>query len=252
MLSTPLINDAQIKQFKQDGFLLINNAFNDHDIERIESWSTELAAIPEKSGTHWVFHEKSRIDSAVNLISRIENISPFHKGFAELSYVLKKPMARLFNEEATLFKEKINFKMPGGDGFKPHQDSQAGWQDYADYFISVMVCIDEATIENGCLQMVSGFQNSGLFREWEPLTDEDMTNMEFINYPTKPGDIVFFDCYTPHASEPNLTNTTRRLYFATYNKLSEGDHLEKYYADKYKSYPPDIDRIPGKEYVFRV
>jgi len=36
-----------------------------------------------------------------------------------------------------LFKEKVNFKMPGGDGFKPHQDSQAGWDRYADYFVNV-------------------------------------------------------------------------------------------------------------------
>lgn len=252
MLSTPVINEQQINDFKKNGFLLVKNGFNQEDISTIESWTTELADMPEKSGTHWVYHEKSKINPDIELINRIENISPFHQGFAELSDVLKSPMAQLYNEEAVLFKEKINFKMPGGDGFKPHQDSQAGWQDYADYFISVLVCIDEATIENGCLQMVSGFQNQGLYREWEPLTDDDMADMDFVHYPTKPGDIVFFDCYTPHASEPNLTDTTRRIYFATYNKLSEGDHLEQYYADKYKSFPPDIDRIEGKEYIFRV
>lgn len=252
MLSTPSINEQQVSQFKKDGFLILKEDFNSSDMLLIESWATELAAMPEKSGTHWVYHEKSKIDPNIELINRIENISPFHQGFRELSSVLKKPMAQLLGEESVLFKEKINFKMPGGDGFKPHQDSQAGWQDYADYFISVLVCIDEATIENGCLQMVSGFQNKGLFREWEPLTDDDMADMDFVNYPTKSGDIVFFDCYTPHASEPNLTDTTRRIYFATYNKLSEGDHLEKYYEDKYKSFPPDIDRIEGKEYIFRV
>jgi len=31
-----------------------------------------------------------------------------------------------------------------------------------------------------------------------------------------------------------------------------GDHLAQYYADKRKSYPPDIERDPDKEYVFRV
>ncbi|HIE20029.1 MAG TPA: phytanoyl-CoA dioxygenase family protein, partial [Rhodospirillales bacterium] len=66
------------------------------------------------------------------------------------------------------------------------------------------------------------------------------------------GDVIFFDCYAPHASEPNLTDQTRRLYYATYNRLSEGDHLAQYYADKHKNYPPDIDREPGKDYVFRV
>jgi 2-aminoethylphosphonate dioxygenase len=252
MLNAPVINKQQIKQFKEDGFLILKNGFNQQDTSKIESWATELTNMPEESGKQWVYHEKSKLDPESSLINRIENISPFHDGFAELSSVLAQPISQLLNEDAVLFKEKINFKMPGGDGFKPHQDSQAGWEDYASYFISVMVCIDEATIENGCLQMVSGFQNRGLFREWEPLTDEDMSNMEFVHYPTQPGDIVFFDCYTPHASEPNLTSTTRRLYFATYNMLSEGDYLEQYYADKYESFPPDIDRIEGKEYIFRV
>lgn len=252
MLKIPEITEQQIEQFNKDGFLIIKNGFKSDDASRIQTWATEISERPEKSGDHWVYHEKSKIDPDKDLINRIENISPFHQGFSKLSHALESPVAQLFNEQAALFKEKINFKMPGGDGFKPHQDSQAGWQDYAEYFISVMVCIDEATIENGCLQMVSGFQDRGLYREWEPLTDDDMADMEFIHCPTQPGDIVFFDCYTPHASEPNLTSSTRRLYFATYNKLSEGDFLEQYYADKYKSFPPDIDRVAGKEYIFRV
>ena len=61
------------------------------------------------------------------------------------------------------------------------------------YFVSVMVCIDEATVENGCLQMVAGNHQSGLYREWEPLTEKDMQKMDFVFCPTKPGDIVFFD-----------------------------------------------------------
>ena len=252
MLTTPGLTDKQISEFDRNGFVLVPRAFNNDDVARIMTWTDELQNMPEESGRHWVFHEKSRLDPDRDLISRIEYISPFHPGFAELSATLKDPVSQLLGDTAVLFKEKINFKMPGADGFKPHQDSQAGWQDYADFFISVMVCIDEATVENGCLQLVAGHQKRGLYREWEPLTDEDMAGMEFINYPTRPGDIVFFDCYAPHASEPNLTNTTRRLYFATYNRLSEGDHMDRYYADKHKSYPPDIDRIAGKDYVFRV
>jgi ectoine hydroxylase-related dioxygenase (phytanoyl-CoA dioxygenase family) len=252
MLTIPTLTDNQIKDFKRDGFVVVSGNFNEDEVFRIQAWTTELAEIPEVSGKQWVYHENSKLDPDIKLINRIEYISPFHAGFAELNTALKSPMSQLLGDEAVLFKEKVNFKMPGGDGFKPHQDSQAGWEDYADFFISVMLCIDEATIENGCLQLVTGYQNRGLYREWEPLTEEDMANMEFKYHPTKPGDLVFFDCYVPHASEPNLSNKTRRMYFATYNKLSAGDHLEQYYADKHKSFPPDIDRVPGKEYIFRV
>ena len=252
MISVPVLEKRQINEFSNNGFVVVRNAFSPDDMQRIIMWTDELSNLPEVSGRHWVYHEKSRLDPETDLINRIENISPYHAGFRELSNLLKIPAAQLLDEEAVLFKEKINFKMPGGDGFRPHQDSQAGWEDYASYFINVMVCIDEATIENGCLQLVSGYQNKGLYREWEPLTDEDMAGMNFVHYPTKPGDLAFFDCYVPHASEPNMTDKIRRLYFATYNRLSEGDHLERYYADKHRTYPPDIDRLPDKEYVFRV
>jgi len=252
MLTTPVLTQDQIDEFKKNGFVVLSGAFTAGDMKQVLQWTGEVERLPEVSGKQWVFHEKSRIDPNTDLINRIEYISPFHQGFSELSISLAKPAAQVLGEYAVLFKEKINFKMPGGDGFKPHQDSQAGWRDYADYFITIMVCIDEATIENGCLQMVAGYQNHGLYREWEPLSEQDMADMKFIYCPTRPGDMVLFDCYTPHASEPNLSNHIRRLYFATYNRLADGDHMARYYADKHKSYPPDIDRVRGREYVFRV
>jgi len=79
-----------------------------------------------------------------------------------------------------------------------------------------------------------------------------MMDMDFVSVPTEPGDLIFFDCYAPHQSQPNMSDKIRRIYFATYNRLSAGDHLADYYADKLESYPPDIDRQPDKEYVFRV
>ena len=252
MLSTPVITEDDIQTFQNDGFLVLREAFNAGEMAQIDAWTHELLALPEESGKHWVFHEQSLKGDGADLISRIENIAPFHAGYGQFSQVLKEPIGRLLGEEAVLFKEKVNFKMPGGDGFKPHQDSQAGWDSYADFFISALVSIDQATEENGCLQMVAGHHKRGLFKSWEPLTEEDMADMEFVPCPTGPGDVVFFDCYAPHASEPNLSDKTRRIYYATYNRLSDGDHMAQYYADKHKNYPPDIDRDPAKEYVFRV
>lgn len=252
MLHTPTLSDDQIERFRTDGYLVVRGGFGSDEMRQIDAWAREVEAMPEVSGRQWVYHEKSLKDSARQLISRIENIAPFHAGFAELSGALRHSAGQLLGEDAVLFKEKINFKMPGGDGFKPHQDSQAGWDVYADYFVNVLVCIDEATSANGCLKMVSGHHKEGLFRSWEPLTEADMEGMDFVECPTRPGDLVFFDSFAPHASEPNLTEDTRRLYYATYNRLSAGDHMARYYADKHKNYPPDIDRLAGREYRFRV
>lgn len=252
MLKTPILTSAQIADFENQGYLVARAAFGAADMAMIDAWTKELLAMPEEPGRHWVYHEKSLKDPSRQLVSRIENITPFHAGFAELATVLKAPVAQLLGEDAALFKEKVNFKMPGGDGFKAHQDSQAGWDTYTDFFISVLVCIDEATPENGCLEIAGGHHKRGLFKSWEPLTDGDMAGMEFVSCPTKPGDLVFFDCYAPHRSAPNMSDRIRRLYYSTYNRLSDGDFLERYYADKHKNYPPDIEREAGKTYVFRV
>jgi ectoine hydroxylase-related dioxygenase (phytanoyl-CoA dioxygenase family) len=152
-----------------------------------------------------------------------------------------------------LFKDKINFKLPGGDGFKPHQDQQAGWSTYADLFITAMVSIDPTTAENGCLELCAGQHTHGLLGgEWTPMTAADMERLHARPVPTQPGDVVFFDSYTPHASGPNLTPEPRRVLYITYNRLSAGDHRVRYYADKRRNFPPDIERDPTRTYTFRV
>ena len=246
------LTKQQIETFMFSGYVIVRRVFDAQEMVKIDTWAREVENTPIDSGRYWVYGEKSQLEPGRTIICRIENIISHHLGFMSLNTILQKAVGQLLGEPAILFKDKINFKMPGGDGFKPHQDQQAGWDKYADFFISAMVCIDEATIENGCLQMVSGHHRRGLFRRWEPLTVTDMVNMTFVPIPTKPGDVAFFDCYTPHASEPNLTQRTRRLFFATYNAASKGNHMQRYYADKHESFPPDVDRELGKEYRFRV
>ncbi|MDH3232991.1 MAG: phytanoyl-CoA dioxygenase family protein, partial [Alphaproteobacteria bacterium] len=180
---------------------------------------------------------------------------PFHAGFRALFAHdrMAAAVSALLGEPAALFKDKINFKMPGGDGFKPHQDQQAGWGTYADFFITAMVSIDRATAQNGALKLAAGHHDKGLVhKEWEPLNDNDMGGMDFVTCETEPGDAVFFDSFAPHGSAANMTDEKRRILYITYNRASAGDHLTQYYADKRKSYPPDIERDPDKEYVFRV
>jgi ectoine hydroxylase-related dioxygenase (phytanoyl-CoA dioxygenase family) len=87
---------------------------------------------------------------------------------------------------------------------------------------------------------------------WKPLEGPVLAGMVFEKYPMEPGDVAFFDCFAPHRSGPNLTDEPRRNLYLTYNRASDGDHRERYFADKRRNYPPDNEREPGKEYVFRV
>ena len=101
--------------------------------------------------------------------------------------------------------------------------------------------------------MVAGMHRQGVLGSmWAPLTDEDTGNAGYRPVHCQPGDAVFFDSFAPHRSQPNRTGRARRVLYITYNRQSEGDSRERYYADKRKNYPPDIEREPGKDYRFKV
>ena len=256
---TALALDSEVsrqrKVFERDGFVVVPGLFDEQEMARISAWTDELERQPEMPGRAMKYFEPSLLRPGERVLQRIENFCPFHAGFAELcdGDKLRGAVSRLIGEPAVLFKDKINFKLPGGDGFKPHQDQQAGWSTYTHLFITAMVSIDSTTAENGCLELAAGHHTRGLIgEEWKPLTDDDMRKFGARAVPTQPGDAVFFDSYTPHASAPNLTAERRRVLYITYNRLSAGDHRVQYYADKRKSFPPDIERDPNLTYTFRV
>jgi len=249
-----MLNQEQIDQFHRDGFLVVRGMYSPEEMEEISRWTDEVASSPEKPGHYMMYFEASKKDGS-RIISRIEDFVSFHEGFAKL--ITRRRMAQavsdLFGEPAVLFKDKINFKLPGGDGFKEHQDVQAGWDDYAKLHITAMIAIDETNAENGSVEMIPGMHKKGLLgKMWAPLTDEDTAHAAYQPVHCKPGDAVFFDSYAPHRSLPNKTDQSRRVLYITFNAASEGDHRKQYYADKRKNYPPDIERDPNKNYAFKV
>lgn len=244
--------EAERAGMERDGYLVVRDFFGADEVADLLRWTTELETAPEVPGRHWVYHEDSLTEPGRRVIQRIENFCPFHEGFDHLirDGALTRWIGALMGGPVALFKDKINFKMPGGPGFKAHQDQQAGWSVYAPIFVTAMVTLDPATLENGCLEMAAGRHREGLIgEEWKPL-DESGLVLEAV--PTAPGDVIFFDSFAPHASKANLTAAPRRILYLTYNLAGQGDHRAQYYADKHASFPPDIERDAEKTYVFRV
>ena len=246
------LSQNQLNYFKKNGFLLIHDLYDKKNMKEIIQWTDEVTNYPEVPNKYMMYFEESKLEKGKRILSRMEDIEPFHQGFSGLFVrgEIQQVTSQLFNEEALLFKDKINFKMPGGDGFKAHQDVQAGWDRYAKLHITALISIDSSTTKNGCLEIAAGNHDKGLIGEqWKPLEEDAL---DYISVPTNPGDAIFFDSYIPHRSGPNMTDEKRRVLYITYNAVSEGDHRRQYYTDKRLSYPPDIEREPNREYVFRV
>lgn len=246
-----MLTPEQIETYHRDGFVYIPGFFKNPD--QLQSWVTEISEQPETPGQQMMYFEKSLKDGS-RLLNRVENFVPYHAGLEELATgALAEAASDLFGEKAVLFKDKINFKFPGSDGFKAHQDVQAKWDRWGALHMTAMVAVDAATPENGPLEFVAGKHKEGLLGPMdEPLADDLFPPGSYQSLPCNPGDAVFFDSYAPHRSGPNHSSKSRRLLYISYNKASEGDIREQYYREKRAAFPPDIERESGKEYVFKV
>ncbi len=254
MNDTRILTAEQVAAYQREGFVSVPTFFDPSQVARITWWTDEIMNWPERPGRHMVYYEDSLKRPRRRVVQRIENFVPYHESFRVLLTEgrMLGAVADLLGEPAVLFKEKINFKQPGGSGFTPHQDVQAGWRRYAGHYVTALVSIDPATLANGCLEIAPGWHERGMLgEERASLAAAALETMDFIPCPTQPGDALFFDCYTPHRSAPNLTNSQRRVLYVTYNRASEGEHRARYFADKRRAIPPEIERASGETHGLR-
>ena len=245
------ISELEIEKFHKNGFLLVKNCFSETEIQQAMKKTQEFELKqPEdwEPGKEMAYYETSKNNSE-RMIMRVENYVDYHKSFYNFAYSEKilGVIEQLMGEKFVLFKDKINFKKPGGGGFRPHQDKTSKWAQYGTIFLNAMITLTESTEENGCLEVAEGIHKKGLISKDDSglLTDDDIASMDFIKIPTSPGDVIFFDAFTPHKSKSNMTNMRRINLYLTYNKKSEGDHRLEYFSEKREEFPPDNERNEG-------
>ena len=159
-------------------------------------------------------------------------------------------MQGVVGEPVTIFKEKVNFKKPGSGYFAPHQDAQAGWNQYGHTIhYNLAVALDDCTLANGCLFIAPTEHNRELLgEEFGPMDSKVVEGLEWSPVECKAGDAFVFDSFLPHKSEINGTETQRRLILLTYSLEKEGDARETYHTDKIKNHPPEIYKKKGEKY----
>jgi ectoine hydroxylase-related dioxygenase (phytanoyl-CoA dioxygenase family) len=166
-------------------------------------------------------------------ICRTENFTPHHAGMHQLLRLgrLVAAASELLGEPAVLYKEKINYKLVGGAGFSPHQDAPA--YRFVDTHVSCMIAVDDATVANGCLEVVSGMHAEILPMDDVGCIRPDLAaTFEWKVAELRAGQVLWFHSRTPHRSGPNNSTADRRALFPTYNALREGDLRDRYYEQK--------------------
>ena len=130
------------------------------EADAVASWADAIESWPV--GTHvWGQYAEQITDRVA--VCRTENVSACHPGVAALvDGPLRDLAAGALGEPAVAFKDKINYKHPGGAGFRPHQDRLA-YPGVA-RVLSILVAIDECTAESGCLWLVRSWRRAAADR----------------------------------------------------------------------------------------
>ena len=148
----------------------------------------------------------------VNHEARLKAISHH----AKLLAVVRKLIG---DKEPYMFQDMALVKPPRLGREKPwHQDHA-----YFDYplgtpVVGVWIALDEATIENGCMQLLPGRHKEGPIvhfqrRDWQ-ICDNVIMGTRSVAAPLPPGGMLLFDGLLPHGTPHNAsTNRRRALQF---------------------------------------
>jgi hypothetical protein len=233
-----VLSEEQLRFWDEQGYLVVKNALckEQYTHAHLSLLAEEVAALPQGERYPWLVHHEEGPNGEAN-ICRVENFCKAHQTWGALSNgLLQDLVSQCFREPSVLFKDKLNFKGPGGGAFLTHQDATAYATDkLATRHISVMVAVDEATLANGPLQVAPGRHLEGFFPHSRGVVEKEVEDaMEFIPVMVQPGDVVLFDSYLPHRSNANKSDGWRRLVYLTYNKRAEGDLHAAYYEEKHR------------------
>lgn len=235
-----------VQHFQERGWVLTQTLVGD-EVTRLQGWVDEIAAWPD-DGDGWMHHRERTAEGPK--LCRSENFVPFHTGLRNLltAGTMLETASALLGEPAVLYKEKVNYKLPGGAGYAPHQDAPA--YPFIDNHVSCMVAVDDATEENGCLEVVEGMHQAVLATDAGGCVDPGIVatlTWQAVEVPA--GWTLWFHSKTPHRSGPNRSPRPRRALYPTYNALAEGDRREAYYAEKLARFRAGGGRADGKVQV---
>ncbi len=221
------LNDEDVARYEREGFLVCPSLFGADDLrlvrEDIERITREALASGEYADVLEI--EPEAVDGKV-MARRIYN--PFHQGgaFRKLgaSPLVLDRIASLIGPEFDLQHSKLNMKPARvGSVVEWHQDL-AYFPHTNDSLVTTLVYLDDATEENGCLEVLPGnhhqfldhFNPDGSFAGMITESIEAASHGAPQPLPAPAGSVIFMHCMLPHRSLPNRSTWPRRTLIFEY------------------------------------
>jgi len=228
------------KEFKKYGYVILKSVLIKNVVDKLINEINKSKNTIQYFDNNKILRRTEKIYNKGNQLKILNN---------EILYLLKK----IFNKDFIIFKDKFNAKPPGGDGFFAHYDGifhfidsknkkRNGWYEYGNYFINVLVALDQCTKKNGALELAKAHKgnfkvllNNTKKNGTPELKSEVESNLKFNLIKLNIGDIVIFSNKCPHRSKKNNSRENRRTLYYTYSLEKNGSKYNLYFKEKRKS-----------------
>ena len=181
---------------------------------------------------------------------RMEQFTFKNTATEELNNEIRELLHFLTDKSQVLFKDKVNFKPPKGEGFFAHYDGvfqftnsngdiRNGWYEYGNEYNNILITLDDFTRDNGPLEVAKNHR--GDFEELLKNTTCDgspnlKTDVEdkcdFTPLICGAGSVIVFKHSCPHRSAANNSQQERGSLYWTYTPSENEDIYRQYFKDK--------------------
>ncbi len=249
------VRQTDIEYFHQNGYLVIEDAFTDKEIEealagmvylmdgknpdfRAIQFEAKLAKRKDEMKPKERRDAIRKIFNFVNHESRLKALSE-HEGLIQV-------LEQIMGDTPMLFQDMALVKPPLHGTEKPwHQDCAYFNLAQGTTVVGVWIALDEATAENGCMHIIPGSHNEGPMihfnrRDWQ-ICDTDVPIARDTMVPLQPGGCLFWHGLTHHGSPVNHSSKRRRALQFHYKPASSGDISTQDRMDIFGSEGKDVD-----------
>lgn len=236
-MSAPRLTPQQIADYHRDGYVIARQFFSPAEVEKLYAVATGDGVLSQ--------HAYGVVDQSGKQSKLALWFTPGDDTFGRLtrSERMVHSVARLLDCESPIchFHSKLMMKEPRvGGAWEWHQDYGYWYKNqflFPDQMLSVMVALNRATVENGCLQVIKGSHKLGRVEhgfagEQVGASQTMVTNclklgMDLVYVELEPGDALFFHSNMLHRPEANLSDQPHWSFISAYNAQSNVPFNEK-------------------------
>lgn len=225
-----------VEHYRTEGYVVVERLFGERDLAAVAAAMQELTdralASPEEMSKILELEQADGEPTPRRIFSPYDQ----HAAFRDLAHDerLVDAVESLIGPNINLQHSKLNMKPAKvGSPVEWHQD-MAYFPHTNDDLVTTLVYLDDATEENGCLQVLARrhthyFDHSGPNGKFAGMITEDLADFGTPrNLAAPAGSVIFMHCITPHSSLPNLSDRSRRTLIYEYRA---NDAFPIYYGE---------------------